>query len=183
MKKLWKLASIQLRSITLQYIKASAAIYLQVIKCCRSSLQLRRQCCLPSLTEWRTIPQWPSFLHCAHLWVQVVPPVLRHSQLPIGQTHVVQVSPKAVIGPRPHHVSTRLVEALRGGGRPWWRERRRSWAFPSWLWPGEERGHEGKKSFRKRLEGGRTFCLVKISHLVSAGWGKRCWLSFTREFS
>lgn len=59
----------------------------------------------------------------AHLRVQVVAPVLRHSQLAIGQTHVVQVSPKAVIGPRPHHVPTGLVEVLGGTGRPWWRER------------------------------------------------------------
>lgn len=64
-------------------------------------------------------------MQCDHLWVQVVPPILRHSQLPVGQGHVVQVSPKALIGPRPHHMATGLVETRRGdqvGEGPCWRE-------------------------------------------------------------
>lgn len=60
------------------------------------------------------------------LRVQVVAAVLRHTQTPVGQCHVVQVGAKALVGPGAHRVATRLVQVrlrtriLRGG--TWKRE-------------------------------------------------------------
>lgn len=105
-------------------------------------------------------------LQRAHLWVQVVPPILRHSQLAIGQTHVVQVSPKAVVGPCLHHVATWLVEALRESGRPWWREKIRMEGQFRWTSHGRERTSGRTEGLQEILQSGQTICVLKFSQSV-----------------
>lgn len=51
-----------------------------------------------------------------HLGVQVVAAVLGHAQTPVGQSHVVEVGPKALVGPGAHRVAAGLVQVRLGVG-------------------------------------------------------------------
>lgn len=51
-----------------------------------------------------------------HLGVQVVAAVLGHAQTPTGQSHVVEVGPKALVGPGAHRVTAGLVQVRLGVG-------------------------------------------------------------------
>lgn len=51
-----------------------------------------------------------------HLRVQVVPAILGHAQTPVGQSHIVKVGPKALIGPGAHRVAAGLVQVRLGVG-------------------------------------------------------------------
>ena len=92
-----------------------------------------------------------------HLWVQVVPPILRHSQLPIWKAHVVQVSPEALIGPRADHVATRLVETW-----CWNRVRRETWKG--------ERGRDWVRESERERERRGLRVLVALGCLFNS-WG------------
>lgn len=51
-----------------------------------------------------------------HLGIQVVASVLGHPQAPVGQSHVVEVGPEALVGPGAHRVAAGLVQVRLGVG-------------------------------------------------------------------